>query len=228
MPHLLEESVLGFDEAKHALKVLRRKAGDILEVTNGEGIFGKIRIISENEKNCLVEILETYPDPYFAQQPSIHLCVALTKGNDRFEWMTEKAIELGATRITPLITQFAERSKIRIDRIEKIALSAMKQSLRSKLPIIDEPTKLSNLLSAKMEHHSLLIAHCYPSEKKRISELEKSKNSMVLIGPEGDFSEKEVQLCLQHNALNIDLGNYRLRTETAAVAAVNQLAALNS
>ena len=227
MPNLLEESILSEEEAKHALKVLRKKAGYILFVTNGKGQLGKIRILSENDKNCLVEILETYSDPQLGVQTSIHLCVALTKNNDRFEWLIEKAVELGVTRVTPLITKFAERSKIRIERLEKIALSAMKQSLRSILPSIDEPTKLNVLLDSFDPSHTLLIAHCYPSEKLWIKDLIDVINPIILIGPEGDFSPQEVELCKKHQAIDIDLGPYRLRTETAALTAVAQWAGSN-
>ena len=227
MPNLLYESVLGEDEARHALRVLRKKAGDVLFVTNGKGELGQVRILSENDKNCLVDILETYPDPNLETQFAVHLCVALTKNNDRFEWLVEKAVELGATRITPLITKFAERSKIRIDRLEKIALSAMKQSLRSVLPTVDEPIKLPLLLSSLNPNCSLLIAHCYPSEKQGINRLKQLHKPILLIGPEGDFSMDEVELCVQHHAQPIDLGSYRLRTETAAMTAIAQLAASN-
>ncbi|WP_313807699.1 16S rRNA (uracil(1498)-N(3))-methyltransferase [Flavobacterium sp.] len=205
------------EESKHIVKVLRKKEGDILHVTNGLGFLFSTEIILASDKKCTVKIVETKhqnPTEFY-----LHLAVAPTKMNDRFEWFLEKATEIGIHEITPIICEHSERKVIKTERFNKIIQSAMKQSLQYHLPKLNEPISFKDFI--KQNHDgNLFIAHCEETDKKLLKEaIQPKQKYTLLIGPEGDFSEKEIKTALENNYIPVSLGNTRLRTETAAVVA---------
>lgn len=213
------------EESKHIVKVLRKKVGDTLYVTNGYGWLFEAEISEANIKKCTAVITSNALQP--KKKYKLHLAVAPTKLNDRFEWFLEKATEIGIDSITPILCGHSERKVIKPERYEKVILSAMKQSSQCYLP------KLNPLMSfelfLKQEHKGqLYIAHCEDSERKSLkSELRANENTTILIGPEGDFSVKEITMALQQNFIPVTLGKNRLRTETAAVVACHSVAFVN-
>lgn len=213
------------EESKHIVKVLRKKDTDILFVTNGLGFLFKTEITLAIDTKCTVTILEVIP----AEVPKyqVHLAVAPTKMNDRYEWFLEKATEIGITEITPLICDHSERKQIKTDRFDKILLSAMKQSNQYFLPKLNEPIAFKEFVKVKREG-VCLIAHCEETNKKSLKDTLKPNESVtILIGPEGDFSTKEIQSALEHHYIPVTLGTTRLRTETAAIVACHSVAFLN-
>jgi len=213
------------EESKHIVKVLRKKDTDILFVTNGLGLLFKTEITLAIDTKCTVTILEVIP----AEVPKyqVHLAVAPTKMNDRYEWFLEKATEIGITEITPLICDHSERKQIKTDRFDKILLSAMKQSNQYFLPKLNEPIAFKEFVKVKREG-VCLIAHCEETNKKSLKDTLKPNESVtILIGPEGDFSTKEIQSALEHHYIPVTLGTTRLRTETAAIVACHSVAFLN-
>lgn len=209
------------EESKHIVKVLRKSEGDILYVTNGLGSLFHSEIILASDKKCTVKINQTE-----TQKPTefyLHLAVAPTKMNDRFEWFLEKATEIGIHEITPIICDHSERKVIKTERFDKIIQSAMKQSLQYFLPKLNEPISFKEFISQKHDG-TLFIAHCEESDKRLLKETITPKEKYtVLIGPEGDFSEKEIETALKNNYIPVSLGNTRLRTETAAVVACHSI-----
>ena len=213
------------EESKHIIKVLRKKDTDILFVTNGLGFLFKTEITLASDTKCTVKIIsfeKEKPMPY-----QLHLVVAPTKMNDRFEWFLEKATEIGVTEITPIICDHSERKQIKTDRFDKIILSAMKQSNQLYLPKLNEPIAFKDFIKVKNEGLQL-IAHCEEQNKKSLKNVLKPNEKItILIGPEGDFSPKEIQLALEQNYIPITLGTTRLRTETAAIVACHSVAFVN-
>jgi 16S rRNA (uracil1498-N3)-methyltransferase len=213
------------EESKHIIKVLRKKEGDKIFITNGLGFLFESEIILASEKKCEVTISsETFqqPDTFYT-----HIAVAPTKMNDRLEWFLEKATEIGIHEITPIICDHSERKVYKIDRAEKIIQAAMKQSLQYYLPKINEPISLSQFVKSNIVGQKY-IAHCEETDKKSFQkELRKEEKVTVLIGPEGDFSSKEINFAIENNFIPVTLGNTRLRTETAALVACHTIALLN-
>lgn len=215
------------EESKHIFKVLRKQEGSILNLTNGKGFFFKARLIQSNLKNCIATVFEVKkqePLPY-----SLHLVVAPTKLNDRYEWFLEKATEIGVTEITPIICEHSEREIIKIERFNKKIQSAMKQSLNAFLPKINKAILFGNFL--KLQEgilHQKLIAHCKESNKQSLkSILKPNNNTILLIGPEGDFSTNEINESIKAGFIPVTLGTSRLRTETAAIVACHSVAFIN-
>ena len=213
------------EESKHIVKVLRKKEGDKIFITNGLGFLFESEIILASEKKCEVTITkETFqePDTFYT-----HIAVAPTKMNDRLEWFLEKATEIGIHEITPIICDHSERKVYKIDRAEKIIQAAMKQSLHYYLPKINEPISLSKFVKLNLEGEKY-IAHCEETDKKSFQkEIKKNGRATILIGPEGDFSSKEINLAIENNFIPVTLGNTRFRTETAALVACHTIALLN-
>ena len=213
------------EESKHIIKVLRKKDGDILFVTNGLGYLFKTEITLASDSKCTVQMVS-----FEKSAPSnfkLHLAVAPTKMNDRYEWFLEKATEIGIQEITPIICDRSERKVINTDRFEKIILSAMKQSNELYLPKLNPAISFKEFI--KQQNEGLqLIAHCEETDKKTLkSVVQPNTNITVLIGPEGDFSEKEIALALEQKYIPVSLGNTRLRTETAAVVACHSVVFVN-
>jgi 16S rRNA (uracil1498-N3)-methyltransferase len=221
------DTVFSFDkdESKHIIKVLRKKDGDILHVTNGLGYLFTTIITLASEKNCTVKI--TKAELQKPMKYRLHLAVAPTKMNDRFEWFLEKATEMGVSEITPLLCEHAERKHINLDRLEKVIVSAMKQSNQCYLPKLNPLTPFSSFVKST-QAGDLFIAHCEESERFSLkSKVKPNQNTTILIGPEGDFSAAEIQAALQQQFQAITLGSTRLRTETAALAACHSVAFIN-
>jgi 16S rRNA (uracil1498-N3)-methyltransferase len=213
------------EESRHIVRALRKSVGDILQITNGRGWLFTGEIIENNLKRCSVNIVSrefVKPRIY-----SLHLAVAPTKMNDRYEWFLEKATEIGVDIITPIICDHSERKVIKKERFEKIIQSAMKQSLQLHLPKLNNTTRFSDFINQPQEG-DLFIAHCEDSDRKSLkSQLKRNKNLVILIGPEGDFSVKEIEIALAKGFIPVTLGETRLRTETAAVAACYSVSCIN-
>lgn len=208
--------VLSEEEAAHASRVLRLKENDVFHATDGLGNFFKCRITLVGKKEIMSEIMETVRGTDVPSQ--LHIAIAPTKNIDRFEWFLEKSTEFGIGEITPIICDRSERKEVRIDRLEKIIFSAMKQSLKTHLPKLNEAVRLKDFLTHTQVANKF-IAHCVEEEKKELFALMNSaQKTVVLIGPEGDFSPNEIQLALSSGYVPVSLGNSRLRTETAGVA----------
>ncbi|MEZ4797851.1 MAG: 16S rRNA (uracil(1498)-N(3))-methyltransferase [Flavobacteriaceae bacterium] len=213
------------EESKHIVKVLRKSVGDVLRITNGKGWLFDAEITNADIKKCLANINNAKQQP--KRNYKLHLAVAPTKMNDRFEWFLEKATEIGIDVITPILCDHSERKVIKLDRFEKILQSAMKQSLQCYLPTINELTPFSSFISQDFKGQKF-IAHCEETDRKSLKNLLKQKQDIIiLIGPEGDFSVKEIAQALQIGFKPVTLGNTRLRTETAAIAACHSVAFVN-
>ncbi|MFV5685993.1 16S rRNA (uracil(1498)-N(3))-methyltransferase [Flavobacterium sp. GB2R13] len=213
------------EESKHIIKVLRKKDSDILYVTNGLGHLFKTEITLASDNKCTVKIIS-----FEKSAPSkfhLHLAVAPTKMNDRFEWFLEKATEIGIHEITPIICDRSERKVINTERFDKIILTAMKQSNALFLPKLNDAISFKEFIKQKQEGLNF-IAHCEETNKKTLkSALEANQNITVLIGPEGDFTDKEIESALDANYIPVSLGNTRLRTETAAIVACHSVIFVN-
>lgn len=208
------------EEAAHALRVLRLKAGDELMLTDGKGCFYRAEIAVADQKHCLLNILETSPQPVL-WNGHLHLALAPTKNMDRMEWLAEKATEIGFDELTFLNCRYSERRVIKLERIEKIVASAVKQSLKARMPKLNDLTDFSKFIRQPFTGQKF-IAHCYPGDKSLLKDcLHAEEDALVLIGPEGDFSEEEVALAIENGFQPISLGASRLRTETAALVAVH-------
>ena len=213
------------EESKHIIKVLRKKDSDILFVTNGLGFLFKTQITLASDSKCTVKIVSTEKSE--SSKYKLHLAVAPTKMNDRYEWFLEKATEIGITEITPVICDHSERKFVKTDRFDKIILSAMKQSNQCYLPILNEPVLLKDFIQQTNEGLKL-IAHCEKTGKKSLKSVLKPHTDVtILIGPEGDFSEKEIKLAIENNYVPVALGETRLRTETAAIVACHSVSFIN-
>ncbi len=213
---------LGPEESKHITKVLRKTAGEILTLTNGHGYLFKGKLISVGPKKCLAEIIEKTPCP--APLYQLHMAVAPTKLNDRYEWFLEKALEIGVHQITPIICERSERKVVNMQRFEKVLLAAMKQSLQSYLPKLNPAIPFKKFMEQEKKG-AQFIAHCEQGTKHFLKDrLMDAKDITVLIGPEGDFSTPEIKLALENGYEPITLGKNRLRTETAAIMACASIA----
>lgn len=227
------ETVLGEEESGHCVKVLRHRRNDEINVVDGMGCLHRCVIIDDSPKRVIASILESVRD-WGAHGYFLNMAVCPTKNNDRFEWFVEKATELGVDMISPIIGDRSERKVFKPDRSRKIALSAMKQSLKAKCPAVSEPVSIKDYLSSlpeTMPGELRLICCCFEDEGiERISIDEALERAMkggtgmpqvrVMIGPEGDFSPEEVRLAIAKGFMPVHLGPSRLRTETAAITAV--------
>lgn len=228
-PELTENSVeIIFDkiESQHIIRVLRKKENDVLWITNGLGTLFKGGIIDANDKKCRVKINAFFPKKKWRDY---QLCIAIapTKNMDRMEWFVEKATEIGIDKIIPIMTEHSERKVLKTERLEKVAIAAMKQSGQYFLPKITQPIDFAEFIK-DVACDQKLIAHCVDTQKNSLKTIvQKGKDVIILIGPEGDFSEKEITLALQHDFQPIALGNTRLRTETAALVAVHSVVLIN-
>ncbi len=219
--HHLDET-----ESKHAVRVLRISRGDRISLVDGKGNFYEAEVTDDNPRRCRVEVVGKTPE-YGKRSHYLHLAVAPTKNPDRFEWFLEKATEIGIDEITPVLCDHSERKLLKSDRLEKVVISAMKQSLKAYLPKINPLTPLHDLLHLPFEGKKF-IAHCYERDRKQLRhELSGSLSNLILIGPEGDFSENEIELALLKNFIPVELGKSRLRTETAAIIACHTANLLN-
>jgi len=218
-PDLHESSqsyVFDKDESRHISKVLRKRAGEELFLTNGKGLFFTAEILDNHPKKTQVKIIKV--EKKNQDRPLIHMAVAPTKSNDRFEWFLEKATEIGIHRITPLLTVHSERKKINPERYEKILVSAMKQSLKAYKPSLSELTKFHDFVTRDFGNVQKFIAYC--KSEQNLSATVNTDNVLVLVGPEGGFSQEEIALAQANGFAPVALSAHRLRTETAALMAV--------
>lgn len=220
------QGYLSPDESRHAIKVLRLGTNDEIHLIDGKGGFYKAFISVPNQKKCLVEISEQLEDPG-KKEFKLHIAIAPTKNIDRIEWFLEKATEIGISRITPILCDHSERKVIKPERLERILVSAMKQSYKATLPQLDELMKYSDFISSPVFDQKY-IAHCMDDSVQHLKSIYSSqKDVTILIGPEGDFSPNEVELAKMNGFKEISLGKSRLRTETAALVACHTINLIN-
>lgn len=216
---------LNQDESGHCIKVLRHKCGDEISVIDGCGTLYKCKITSDSHKGVEAIVLESQNDwgghPY-----NLHLAVCPTKNNDRYEWFAEKACEIGFDTLSPIIGDHSERRILKTPRVEKILVSAAKQSLKAAIPVVNEPISVKEFIKSAAETEGLkMIAYCFEDERvprrsiREVLEAYKGSEITVMIGPEGDFSKEEAEMALAAGFIPVHLGQSRLRTETAALTA---------
>lgn len=213
-------------ESKHIVRVLRKKEGDILHITNGKGVLFFAEISIASDKKCLANIIKSEQQPK-SWNYYLHIAIAPTKNIDRLEWFLEKATEIGIDEITPIICQNSERKVVKVERLQKIIQSAMKQSLKYTLPKLNDPISFTTFIQQDF-NHKICMAHCEKDHKQLLKQIVfPSEDITLLIGPEGDFSKQEIQTALGKGVVPISLGEQRLRTETAGVVAVQSVAFIN-
>ena len=214
--HVLEEQ-----ESKHVVKVLRLKIGDAINMVDGKGSLYEGVIVKITSHECHVRITNKISE-YGKRDYYLHIAVAPTKNIDRIEWFVEKATEIGIDEITPILCEHSERKVIKTDRFEKIMISAIKQSGKAYLPKLNNIITFKELISTSFSEGKF-IAHCYEQEKTPLIKAITDNSNLIVIGPEGDFSEKEIKDAITHNFKPVSLGNSRLRTETAALVACHTI-----
>lgn len=220
-----DEVYLDADESIHLVKVMRHKAGDVIYVTDGKGTVMKCDILEASPKGSTARVVEE--DHNFGKHPyTLTLAVSPTKNNERYEWMGEKATEFGVDTIVPVIGERSERRIYKTERLRKVVLSAAKQSLKSELPTVEEPISVLDFIQNAPHNALKLIAYCFEGEKisiKEALEAYSGNNIVIMIGPEGDFSPKEVAEAIRKGFKPVHLGPSRLRTETAAICAAGSV-----
>ena len=219
---------LDAEESKHLIKVLRKTQGDRVHFTNGKGYLYHCIIIDANPKKAIIKIEEREfqpEDDYY-----IHLAISPTKNSDRMEWMVEKLTEIGVHEITFMESEFSERSHLKLERLEKKIIAASKQSLKTWLPKLNPVRPMNELVQdSEFNSYQRFIAYVDKENDRHLFDKAKPDNAyLILIGPEGDFSNQEIQLAFDNHFLPCSLGKSRLRSETAAVAAVHTLQLINN
>ncbi len=223
-----KDIVFDKEESRHIAKVLRKQEEDLLYLTNGKGLLFKVELINSNPKQCIASVIGVEMQEHLPYQ--LHLVVAPTKLNDRYEWFLEKATEIGVSEITPIICDHSERKVIKQERYEKKIQTALKQSLKTHLPILHPTVPFNEFIISQKESNNKLrfIAHCEDTNRHSLKSVLKSKQPVtILIGPEGDFSPREIALAKDAGFTPVTLGNSRLRTETAAIVACHSVAFVN-
>ncbi len=220
------EYTLDEAESKHCVRVLRLHIGSELCLVDGIGGFYYATIIDDHPKRCKLNITSSVAN-YGKRNYSLSIAIAPTKNIGRFEWFLEKATEIGVDRIIPFISKKSERKVIKSERLQKIIISAMKQSQQAYLPQLDDLCKFEELMNMDICTNRY-IAHCFGTEKKLLkNSIVQNSDSLILIGPEGDFTTDEIELAISKNYEAVSLGNTRLRTETAGVIAAHTVALIN-
>jgi 16S rRNA (uracil1498-N3)-methyltransferase len=228
LPYFFEPSVsftsshfeLSEETSKHCIQVLRMKSGEAIELTNGIGGLYTASIAQEDKRHSTVIIeKETIVPP---PEKKISIAISLLKNASRFEWFLEKATEIGVTEIIPLICSRTEHHRFRFDRMQQILVAAMLQSQQTWLPVLHEPVKFDSFVSVAMQTQKL-IAHCEENQKTSLADIKTGNSSILLIGPEGDFTSQEITEALKNGFEPVSLGNTRLRTETAGIVGATLL-----
>lgn len=222
------DTIYSFDaqESKHILKVLRKVEGDEILITNGQGLLITAKITTGKNKQCQVSVENVHTN--HPSRHYLHMAVAPTKMNDRFEWFLEKATEIGVHEITPVICQRSERKVVKMDRMERVVHAALKQSFQTFLPKVNEAISLNEFLKLPQSNH-LYIGHCEESERHDLfRRVVPDSDLTILIGPEGDFTPTEIKMAGAKGYLPVSLGKTRLRTETAAMVACTTVALANN
>ncbi|MDP3915076.1 MAG: 16S rRNA (uracil(1498)-N(3))-methyltransferase [Bacteroidota bacterium] len=213
-------------ESKHCVRVLRLEKGDQITLVDGRGGFYTAEITYPNPKRCMVDVIKSEQN-FGLRKFQVHIAIAPTKSIERIEWFLEKATEIGISRATPLLCQHSERKEIKNERLEKVIISAMKQSLKAYLPQLDPLTKFSDFISQPFDGQKF-IAHCDEQHRDLLKKMVVlNQNYLILIGPEGDFSSEEIEIAIQAGFKPVSLGDSRLRTETAGVVACHTFNLLN-
>jgi 16S rRNA (uracil1498-N3)-methyltransferase len=214
------------EESKHIVRVLRMKTGDSIFLTDGLGNLAEAAIIDTSSKQCTVQTIRVLKD-YHKRPFHLHIAIAPTKNTDRFEWFLEKSTEIGIDVITPLICAHSERTHLKTDRLQKVIVAAMKQSLKAYLPILNEPVEFGKFIQRPFDGKKF-IAYCEQNETSELKNIyRKGAKTLILIGPEGDFSPLEVESAKKQGYVPISLGKSRLRTETAGIVACTIINFLN-
>lgn len=217
---------LDHDESGHCIKVLRHRCGDEISVIDGDGTLYRCRITSDSHK-CVEAMVLDRTENWGSHPYRLHLAVCPTKNNDRYEWFAEKACEIGLDILSPIIGDHSERRVLKTARVEKILVSASKQSLKAAVPVINEPVSVKEFIKGCEGNTLKLIAYCFEDENiprrsiKEVLDSYEGTDVVVMIGPEGDFSQEEAALALEAGFIPVHLGTSRLRTETAAVTAAS-------
>lgn len=230
LPYFFVENLLGQtlqldeDTSKHMIGVLRMAKGEDVLLTDGKGRKARAQIVDDNRKRCVVALLSIEEEE--ESRPSVSIGISIVKNASRFEWFLEKATEIGVNEIIPLLCDRTEKEKFRYDRMKGILVSAMLQSQQTWLPRLHEPQSFEAVVKNALQAKTF-IAHCLPEKKVQLAAVHSSQNtdhsSLILIGPEGDFTPKEIELALLHGFTAVALGNTRLRTETAGMVAATLL-----
>ncbi len=210
--------VLSEETSKHCVQVLRMKENDLLNLTDGKGNLYTATIINANKKNCEVKIEDSKTINNKQQVVKISIAISLLKNPTRLEWFMEKATEIGVFEIIPLICDYTEKQNFRYERMNSIIISAMLQSKQTWLPALHQPKRFTDFINEDFNGVKL-IAHCADEEKLLLNNIKPMQPVLMLIGPEGDFSQPEIKLALEKNFKPVSLGNTRLRTETAGIVA---------
>ncbi|QQS51579.1 MAG: 16S rRNA (uracil(1498)-N(3))-methyltransferase [Bacteroidota bacterium] len=208
---------LSEEESKHCIRVLRMQAGNTVYLTQGGGELCKAELADANPRGCMLRVVERFAD-YNKRNYSLHVAMAPTKNIDRFEWFLEKATEIGIDEITPLICSRSERKTINADRLERVIVAAMKQSIKAYKPLLHPQVSFDTFVKSRNQLSKKYIAHCQEGFKQNFRKLlVPNSESLVLIGPEGDFSPEEAGFATAAGYVPVSLGQERLRTETAGV-----------
>lgn len=220
------EYTLNPEESKHCIKVLRLETNDIIQLIDGKGSFCSAKIIDVNPKATRVRIIEQQSE-FGKRNHYLHIAIAPTKNIERLEWFLEKATEIGIDEVTPLICERSERKEVKTDRLNKVIVSAVKQSVKAYHPKLNEAVKFKNFITQERAGQKF-IAHCMDGEKSSLKDkISLQSEYLILIGPEGDFSPEELKIALKAGFFPVSLGNSRLRTETAALEACFEINFLN-
>jgi len=213
-------------ESKHCVRVLRLEERDEITLVDGRGGFFTAEITDPNPKRCTVKVIKSEQN-FGLRNFQVHVAIAPTKNIERIEWFLEKATEIGINRVTPILCRYSERKEIKHDRLEKVMVSALKQSLKAYLPELGELTKFNDFIRQPFEGQKF-IAHCEEQHRDLLkNQIVPNQNYLILIGPEGDFSTEEIDLALKAGFQPVSLGDSRLRTETAGVVACHTFNLLN-
>ena len=225
--NILTQPYLNEDDSKHAVKVLRHKVGDLLNIVDGKGNWLTAKIVNTNFVNLKLDI-QSVVNEYNKPNYYIHIAIAPTKNTDRMEWFLEKSVEMGIDEITFLQTNKSERKDLKMNRLEKIAVAAMKQSKKAYLPKINQIIKLSDFLKQDFNEFQKFVAFVDSENQNYLHNLAKpNQKYLALIGPEGDFSKEEIAILKKNDFTCISLGNSVLRTETAGISVCNTLNMIN-
>ena len=226
-PDIATNPILPSSDSQHCVRVLRMRQGDAIEVIDGRGNKYSCRITDANPHKTALEIVNV-EKVIPAWNYNVTVAVAPTKNMDRMEWLVEKLTEIGVNRIVPLLCRHSERKEIKTERLERIAVSAMKQSLKAELPVIEPMMPISQFI-AEQAHGQRFIAYCDRSIPRRLlaKEIEAGIDFTIMIGPEGDFDQQEIRAALDAGFIPVTLGDNRLRTETAALTACDTVHIIN-
>ncbi len=216
---------LNEDESKHIIRVLRLKNGDLINLTDGKGGLYKAELIDDHPKRCTVSIVDAQNN-YGKRSFKLHLAVAPTKNIGRYEWFLEKATEIGIDEITPIVCEHSERKEVKLARFEKVIVSAIKQSLKAFIPKLNKVDKFQDFIKQDFSGQKF-IAYCDEDHNLLKKQYTPRSDVIILIGPEGDFSPEEIKLAIKQGFVPVSLGESRLRTETAAIAACHSINMIN-